>query len=35
MKTVENEKCTLYTLEYWEKTEKRGKCDTHTVELGI
>ena len=32
---VENEKCALYALEYWEKTEKRGKRDTHTVGLGI
>ncbi|KRY75747.1 hypothetical protein T4D_1144 [Trichinella pseudospiralis] len=22
---VENEKCALYALEYWEKAEKRGK----------
>jgi hypothetical protein len=25
LKNVENEKCTIYDLEYVEKTEKRGK----------
>jgi hypothetical protein len=31
LKNVENEKQTLHDLEYGEKTEKRGKLETHTV----
>ena len=34
-KKVENEKKTLYDLQYGEKTEKRGKLEMHTVGLGI
>ena len=33
-KNLENEKCPLQDLEYGEKTEKRGKLDTHTVGHG-
>ena len=32
-KKVENEKQTLFDLEYGEKTEKRGKWDANTVDL--
>ena len=31
LKITENEKCTLYDLEYAEKTETHGKGETHTV----
>ena len=30
-KKRENEKCTLKFLEYGEKTEYHGKCETHTL----
>ena len=35
MKNVQNEKHTLQDLYCGEKTEKRGKCDTHSVGPGI
>ena len=28
---MENKKCTLQDLEYGEKSENHGKCETHTV----
>ena len=31
---MENEKCTLYDLEYGEKTKERGKGDMHTIRPG-
>ena len=31
LKNIENEKCTLQDLEYGEKSENYGKCETHTV----
>jgi hypothetical protein len=34
-KNVENDKCTLYDLEYGEKTEKRGKWEMNTLGPGL
>ena len=31
LKNVQNEKHTLQDLEYGDKTENRGKCETHIV----
>ena len=35
LKNVENEKHTLQDLDYGEKPEKHGKCETHTIGPGI
>ena len=35
LKNVQNEKHTHQDLDYGEKTEKHGKCDTQTVGPGI
>jgi hypothetical protein len=35
LNNLENEKNTLYELEYGKKTEKRGARDTNTVRPGI
>jgi hypothetical protein len=31
LQNVKNEKCTLYVLEYREKTENHGKWEIHTL----